>query len=164
MLQNDPTSPVSPLAAYPPLPPAESRTRAPEFYGFVAWSSSSLLFVLYLLWALLPDSYLLRLGISWYPNREWAVLLPAYSIVLVLLTYFTYFALALAHTPAFSHISTITDSRAHLPPPDVPSPYLAHAHPNAIPEMYDIPIGLVNRVIYGPRTPPAELPPAGRPH
>ncbi|KZT01216.1 PIG-P-domain-containing protein [Laetiporus sulphureus 93-53] len=155
MLEKDPTSPVSPLAPFPPLPPTESRTRAPEFYGFVAWSSTSLLFALYLLWALLPDQCILALGLTWYPNREWAVLLPAYSIVLVLLTYFTYFALALAGTPAFSDLSTITaDSKALFPPPDAPSPYLGHARPNAIPEMYDIPIGLVNRVAYGSRALP----------
>ncbi|OCH88419.1 PIG-P-domain-containing protein [Obba rivulosa] len=149
--EKDPTSPVTPLAPYPPLPPTESRTRAPEFYGFVAWTSTYLAFFLYLLWALLPDKYLLWLGVAWYPNREWAVLLPAYSIVLVLLTYLTYFALALSGTPAFSDTSTITDSKALLPADsnNAPNPYLAHARPNAVPEMYDIPIGMVNRVVYG---------------
>lgn len=67
--ENGPTSPVSPLAPYPPLLPAESRSRAPEFYGFVAWASTYLLFVLYLAWALLPDRAILALGVSWYPNR-----------------------------------------------------------------------------------------------
>lgn len=69
MAEPSPTSPVSPLAQYPPLPPTESRTRAPEFYGFVAWTSTYLLFVLFLLWAILPDEYILALGITWYPNR-----------------------------------------------------------------------------------------------
>lgn len=67
--ENGPTSPVSPLAPYPPLLPTESRSRAPEFYGFVAWASTYLLFVLYLAWALLPDRAILALGVSWYPNR-----------------------------------------------------------------------------------------------
>ncbi|KZT71932.1 PIG-P-domain-containing protein [Daedalea quercina L-15889] len=151
MVEKDPTSPVSPLAQFPPLPPTESRSRAPEFYGFVAWTSTYLLFCVYVLWALLPDEYIIGLGVTWYPNREWAILLPAYSMVLVLLTYFTYFALALAATPPFSDISTITDSRAHLPPITGLNSYFDHARPNAVPEMYDIPIGLVNRVIYGSR-------------
>ncbi|CDO70977.1 hypothetical protein BN946_scf184830.g9 [Trametes cinnabarina] len=105
---NEPTSPVSPLAPYPPVLPTESRSRAPEFYGFVAWASTYLLFVLYLLWAFLPDEYIVALGVSWYPNREWSLLIPAYGMVTVLLTYFTYFALALAGTPAFDDMSTIT--------------------------------------------------------
>ena len=64
-----PTSPTSPLAPFPPPLPAESRSRAPEFYGFVAWAVTYLLFVLYFLWAILPDEWIVWLGVSWYPNR-----------------------------------------------------------------------------------------------
>lgn len=139
-----------PLAASPSESPREHRSRAPEFYGFVAWSSTSFLFVVYVLWALLPDRYIHRLGITWYPNREWAILLPAYSIVLVLLTYITYFSLALARTPAFSDVSAFVDAKAHLPVSDTPNPYLLHENSNAVVQPYDIPIGIVNRVMYGP--------------
>lgn len=51
-------------------PPNEYRSRAPEFYGFVAWTSTSFLFVVYVLWALLPDEYIVRAGVEWYPNRR----------------------------------------------------------------------------------------------
>ncbi|PIL23269.1 hypothetical protein GSI_14579 [Ganoderma sinense ZZ0214-1] len=255
-----PTSPTAPLAPFPPLPPPAARSRAPEFYGFVAATGTYLVFALYLLWAFLPDAAILVLGVSWYPNREWSLLIPAYGMVLVLLTYFTYFALALAGTPPLADMRTITDSKAHLPaspsdadaapdvdfngdghghghggdtnsnagsdsvialasnihPADAPptpeprsssrsgngahartqsllaltststppppqnsirrpqphlkpepefnastpkskptpkasNPYLAHARPDAIPELYDIPLGMVNRVVYGPR-------------
>ncbi|KAI0792515.1 PIG-P-domain-containing protein [Abortiporus biennis] len=150
MVDTSPTSPVSPLAPFPPLTPTEVRSRAPEFYGFVAWTSTYLLFCIFLLWALLPDEYILWLGVTWYPNREWALLLPSYSIVLVLLTYFTYFALAIAGTPAFSETRTITDSKALRPDASEVGIYLTRVSSNAntIPEMYDIPIGLVNRVVY----------------
>jgi phosphatidylinositol glycan class P protein len=45
------------------------RSRASEFYGFVAWTSTYLLFVIYVLWALLPDEYITFLGVYWYPSR-----------------------------------------------------------------------------------------------
>lgn len=77
---NEPTSPTSPLAPYPPLLPTDTRSRAPEFYGFVAWTSTYLLFVLYLLWDFLPDNAILALGVSWYPNR--CVGSPALSLPL----------------------------------------------------------------------------------
>jgi phosphatidylinositol glycan class P protein len=127
-----PTSPVSPLAPFPPSPP-ESRSRAPEFYGFVAWTSTSLLFCLFLLWGLLPDEYILWLGVDWYPSRyvriscllfhlfisnskrEWALLLPAYSVVLIMLTYFVYWALAISATPSFSDMSTIVGTFRTIP-------------------------------------------------
>ena len=39
---------------------------------------------------------------------EWALLLPAYSVILVLLTYFVYFALAIYRTPSFHSMATMT--------------------------------------------------------
>ncbi|KAJ6627976.1 PIG-P-domain-containing protein [Mycena sp. CBHHK59/15] len=147
--EGDPTSPLSPLAPYPPIPSPEYRSRAAEFYGFVAWTSTSFLFCVYLLWALLPDEYIVWMGISWYPSREWALLFPAWSIVIALLTYFVYFALALYGTPSFSDMGSIIDSYAQLPPVDRDrNPYLSYARADVVPELYDIPIGMVNRVLY----------------
>lgn len=56
-------------------------------------------------------------------------------------------------------VTRISDTDIYITPPDTKAllpdgnganlnPYLAHAAPNAIPELYDIPIGLVNRVVY----------------
>ena len=52
-----------------PSPNDKASSRAPEFHGFVAWTSTALIFVLYILWALLPDDVIVRLGVRWYPNR-----------------------------------------------------------------------------------------------
>ncbi|KAF9225727.1 PIG-P-domain-containing protein [Gyrodon lividus] len=152
MQRREPTSPVAPLAPYPNEPPPGHRSRAPEFYGFVAWTSTSVLFIIYVLWALLPDEYIVWLGIEWYPSREWSLLLPAYSMVLVLLTYFVYLSLAMAYTPSFSDVTALVDSQGHLPARDTSSPYLKHINSGTVPELYDIPIGIVNRILYGPRT------------
>ncbi|KAF8583272.1 PIG-P [Ramaria rubella] len=137
-------SPRSPLAAYP-LP---RKSRAPEFYGFAALTGTSLLFVLYHLWALLPDELIQSAGVDWYPSREWALLIPSYTVILILLTYFSYWALAISSTPTFGDLSTIIDSYAHVPLPDQPNPYLRQADPDSVPEMYDLPIGLVNQVLF----------------
>ncbi|KZT61028.1 hypothetical protein CALCODRAFT_422638, partial [Calocera cornea HHB12733] len=105
------------------------RTRAREVYGFVVYVGTLLLFALYLAWALTPDDCLASVGIAWYPNRracpsrsahtlEWAILVPAWSILVVLITYLTYLALALSATPAFTHMTTLTGtfpSLAFLP-------------------------------------------------
>ena len=40
--------------------------------------------------------------------REWAVLLPAYSVVVFLLAYFVYFALAIYGAPSLSDTCTFT--------------------------------------------------------
>jgi len=51
------------------LPVDIGRSRAAEFYGFVAWTSTAIGFCLYVLWALVPDQYIVWAGIDWYPNR-----------------------------------------------------------------------------------------------
>jgi phosphatidylinositol N-acetylglucosaminyltransferase subunit P len=63
------TSPTSPLAAFPPPAAPSARSRASEYYGFVALTSTALAYVLYIAWALLPPSVWDAIGITWYPNR-----------------------------------------------------------------------------------------------
>ncbi len=41
-----------------------------------------------------------------------------------------------------------TDDRVSLPPANGKDPYIASAQTDAIPELYDIPIGMVNSVLY----------------
>ena len=41
-------------------------------------------------------------------KREWALLLPAYSVVVFLLAYFVYSALAIYGAPAFNEMRAIT--------------------------------------------------------
>ncbi|KAG8216938.1 hypothetical protein J3R82DRAFT_7215 [Butyriboletus roseoflavus] len=46
----------------------------------------------------------------------------------------------------------LPDDKGHLPGPLVtPNPYLKYADTTVVPELYDIPIGIVNRVLYGPK-------------
>ncbi|KAG8826424.1 hypothetical protein FRC17_008258 [Serendipita sp. 399] len=134
----EPTSPIHPVAPYPPLEAhleavqtriARRRTaggRAPEFYGFVAWLITLLVYIAYVLWAILPDQVIQSVGIAWYPAR---------------------------FRPA-------TDSRAYFLARNAESsqpnenPYLQFSDFRAIPAPYDIPPALVNRVLYGRRPRP----------
>ncbi|CAE6402792.1 unnamed protein product [Rhizoctonia solani] len=156
MNTREPTSPISPVAVYPPPVSSEDdhipRTAA-EFYGFVAWATTAILWFVYVSWVLLPDSVIRSMGITWYPNREWALLIPSYAVFLILLTYFTYFALAIYATPSFSEVKSITDEHAHYRPMGRTSP-IARDSGATVPQVHDLPIGLVNRVLYGRRRRP----------
>ena len=129
-------SPRSPTAPHHWPPESEERrSRAPEFYGFVAWTSTYLLFVLYILWAILPEHYIERIGIIWYPSRyvccdlfffdlliitiptcrEWAILIPSWTIIVIILTYIVYFSIAIRATPSFDEMSAISGTHhTHL--------------------------------------------------
>ncbi|QRV76403.1 phosphatidylinositol N-acetylglucosaminyltransferase subunit P [Ceratobasidium sp. AG-Ba] len=153
----EPTSPSSPVAAYPPLLIPEDELpagSAPEFYGFVAWLATAILWFIYLLWALLPDKAIRAVGITWYPSREWALLIPSYAVFLALLTYFTYFALAIYATPSYSELKTLTDRHSH-PRVDMFQTGLSttsHFAEEPVPQAHDLPIGFVNQVLYGKRS------------
>ncbi|KAI0032418.1 PIG-P, partial [Vararia minispora EC-137] len=143
-----PTSPTEPLA---PFPPVSSRSRTAELYGFVALSTTYVLFAVYVLWALLPSGALETVGIRWYPDREWALRIPAWTLVAVLLAYSTHLAIALHRTPPLSSPSTLSGPCAHPRALALPAP--PPAWRSAPPTTYDVPITLVNHALL--RRPPA---------
>ena len=56
---------------------------------------------------------------------------------------------------AHDSLNNATDAQAHWPDASSPDPYCLAAQPDAIPVLYDLPIGLVNRVLYRPAVPRA---------
>ncbi|KAK9811567.1 hypothetical protein WJX72_006033 [[Myrmecia] bisecta] len=61
-----------------------------EVYGFVGWTTSIVAYVAFLIWAYLPDQSLRALGITYHPDKYWAIALPAWVSVAVVFTYWMY--------------------------------------------------------------------------
>lgn len=78
-----------------PIPPTAPKVPTYEYYGFVLYLASSLAFLMYILWSYLPSPFLHALGITYYPDRWWALAIPAW-IVMVLI--YIYVALACYNT------------------------------------------------------------------
>ncbi|ROW18202.1 hypothetical protein VPNG_00472 [Cytospora leucostoma] len=78
-----------------PVPRASPKVPTYEYYGFVLYLFSSLVFLVYLLWSYLPSPFLHVLGIYYYPNRWWSLAIPSF---LVMLLVYIYVALALYNT------------------------------------------------------------------
>lgn len=139
---------------------AAAASNSSEKYGFVVYVGSLLAWWLYLFWAFTPDAYLKQLGLEWYPNREWAVLVPSWIMVSVVYAYVAYFALNLYHTPALDSLTTLVDTQAHLLPRKRDVAGRSSALPaydiNAdlgfeedyIPPLYDLPAGMINRALF----------------
>ncbi|KAF2719569.1 PIG-P-domain-containing protein, partial [Polychaeton citri CBS 116435] len=70
-----------------PMPRASPRVPTYEYYGFALYLTSSLAFIVYLLWAFLPSPFLHQLGIYYYPNRWWALAIPAWTVMLIVYIY-----------------------------------------------------------------------------
>ena len=56
----------------------EPSTRA--VYAFVSWIASISVYVIFLIWTLTPEDILHSLGITYYPNKHYALNLPVYAL------------------------------------------------------------------------------------
>ncbi|KAJ2767963.1 hypothetical protein IWQ57_003738 [Coemansia nantahalensis] len=128
--------------------PAAASTPTHEYYGFVLYLVSLAAFAVYLLWAYLPDEALEAVGITYYPDRYWAVALPAWWLVAVASVYVFNLALNLYNTPLLSSMDNITDSFANLPGRDCAADCFCYDEVGGIPPVGDIPISLVNQCLY----------------
>lgn len=70
-----------------PIPRASPKVPTYEYYGFTLYLTSSLTFIVYLLWSFLPSPFLHQLGIYYFPDRWWALAVPAWTVMLVIYIY-----------------------------------------------------------------------------
>ncbi|KAJ1733352.1 hypothetical protein LPJ61_001601 [Coemansia biformis] len=143
--------------AEPPLsPPSSAASGAAvaasmpthEYYGFVVYLVSLATFAVYLLWAYLPDQALEAAGITYYPDRYWAVALPAWWLVTVAFICLFNVAMNMYSTPLLSSMDNITDPFSNLHCGVADADAFCYEEVGGIPPVGDIPISLVNRCLY----------------
>ncbi|RCK55435.1 Meiotically up-regulated gene 84 protein [Candida viswanathii] len=135
--------------------------------GFTTFILATLALATYVLWTLLPDAVLTRkLLVDYYPDKQWGVACPAWSLMLMV---FAYCALALYNlevlTLGLGDVRCVVDEASVFPdevfgePEGEPtvlnqanregcgmrSVEYVHAAPSGV---WDLPIGLVNEVLY----------------
>ncbi|ODQ50672.1 ribokinase [Saitoella complicata NRRL Y-17804] len=73
-LPSDTLARTTPLTSQAPRP-------STEYYGFVLYLLSSLSLLLWLLWSFTPSPWLEGIGITYFPDRWWALALPSWAVV-----------------------------------------------------------------------------------
>lgn len=104
-----PSAPTSSAASAP------VKGRSGEYYGFALFIFSTVLWIGWIGWALTPDEVLESIGVAWYPNREWAFLIPAWSLFAVLAVYAVFIGLNVRRTPELEDLANVT-GKSHSPP------------------------------------------------
>ncbi|TPX51482.1 phosphatidylinositol N-acetylglucosaminyltransferase [Synchytrium endobioticum] len=111
-----------------------------ELRGFVLYLTSIALFVCYLAWMLLSDSVLESIGVTYYPNRYWGLILPWWTLGLIPFTLMSITGLSMLATPPLESLSTVTDEYSQLITM-VPVEY------EGGPGLLDISLTIVNRAL-----------------
>ncbi|KAI8575869.1 hypothetical protein K450DRAFT_259542 [Umbelopsis ramanniana AG] len=100
---------------------------------------------IYLIWAYVPDEVLHSLGITYYPSRYWALAIPVWIMTLVWFVFISFMSINLMNTAPFDSFTCITDEHANV----LTSAPSQKDHPeDYIPELHDIPISVVNAMLY----------------
>ena len=95
----------------PEASPSPTPIRA--VYGFVFYVIGCLSFFIYLVWALLPEWLLEDLGLTFLPQKYWAVAIPIYLGVCFFLFVFVFYpSLGLCVTPLSDDIRNVVDEHA----------------------------------------------------
>uniref|UniRef100_UPI00358EB281 phosphatidylinositol N-acetylglucosaminyltransferase subunit P isoform X2 n=1 Tax=Myxine glutinosa TaxID=7769 RepID=UPI00358EB281 len=98
--------------------------------------------VLFLVWAFVPESWLHSTGLTYWPQKYWAVALPAYLITTVAFGYTVLLSLNIMTTPSLDSLSSITDPFAEMQD-------IEETLPGGIPLLRDLPLSTVNAYLYG---------------
>lgn len=109
--------------------------------GFVLYLASTIMFVVYLLWAFIPYPLLNLFGLSYLPQKYWAIAVPIYGMVsLFVFVIFFYPCINLLLVPARDSANVITDSYTLPDKRDIAR--------GGVPSACDIPISTVCEMLY----------------
>ncbi|KAJ9128586.1 hypothetical protein P3X46_034724 [Hevea brasiliensis] len=86
-----------------------------KIYGFVGSITTIVATVIFLVWAYIPELCLHSIGVFYYPNGYWALTIPTYATVTVVLAFALYFGLKFLSTPPPTSLSSIFDEFSREP-------------------------------------------------
>ncbi|XVE78576.1 hypothetical protein DITRI_Ditri13aG0156900 [Diplodiscus trichospermus] len=78
-----------------------------EVYGFVGSITTVVATAIFLVWAYIPEPWLHSVGIFYYPSRYWALAVPTYAMVIIVLAIGFYIGLNFISTPPPTSLTTI---------------------------------------------------------
>lgn len=79
-------------------------------YGFALFLFFKIFFILYIMYAVIPEAWFRSIGITYLPKRYWAITFPIFLLtVLAVFAFIIYPSLGLVMTPNVNEYATIKD-------------------------------------------------------
>ncbi|KAK1270121.1 Phosphatidylinositol N-acetylglucosaminyltransferase subunit P [Acorus gramineus] len=119
-----------------------------EVYGFVGSISTVVAMVIFFVWAYIPEPWLHSLGITYYPSRYWALAVPTYAIVTIVLALAFYLGSNFIVTPPPTSFNTMFDQYSRERPTFI-NP--VHGKERPIDPISDIGIDHINELMFNTR-------------
>ncbi|CAF0780206.1 unnamed protein product [Didymodactylos carnosus] len=127
------------------MPSVPSPLPKPEraIIGFFLYVASLFLFVVYVLWAYIPNQWLDYIGITYYPHKYWSIVFALLVIILILSIVLCNFCINNLSVPSLDDFRLIHDRYVRLPPSN-----LFQNDIDCIPPVFDMELKYVNHVLY----------------
>eukprot|EP00892_Ulva_mutabilis_P010784 jgi/Ulvmu1/8078/UM004_0315.1 len=122
-----------------------SRASTAEVYGFVGYLTSFVAYGIYVFWLFTDDKTLEYLGITYYPSKEWGVIVPTWLCVGVVFLFWVYESYNMMSVPSRDSWTTIIDDSSSFAARD-------HCFPGVnqtIPPLNDIPPHVWSQQLHG---------------
>uniref|UniRef100_A0A1A8P6M7 Phosphatidylinositol N-acetylglucosaminyltransferase subunit P n=3 Tax=Nothobranchius TaxID=28779 RepID=A0A1A8P6M7_9TELE len=110
-------------------------------YGFVLFLGSQFGFFLYCLWAFIPEEWLHSIGLTYWPQKYWALAMPIYLLVAISVSFLVLFGINMTNTAPLDSVDNITDVFAQGQRADSDCK-------GGVPRLKDVSVSEVNRRFY----------------
>ncbi|XP_065878765.1 phosphatidylinositol N-acetylglucosaminyltransferase subunit P [Euphorbia lathyris] len=123
----------------------EQGPKTSEVYGFVGSITTIVATVIFLVWAYVPERWLHSIGIFYYPDKYWALAIPTYAMVTIVLAIGFYIGINLLSVPPPTSFNTIFDEFSRDPTSSFP---LIEGDEQPIEPITDIGINKMNSLMF----------------
>lgn len=90
-----------------------------ELYGFFSWNLSAIVFVIYMVWAFVPNEVLNEFGIYYIPDKYYAIAIPLWLAVTLFTVLQLYVTVCIYATPSLDSYETLQDKHTILKNPNI---------------------------------------------